>query len=164
MSKKTINISETELRSMISSSIKRNMLKEEEEQDNVQEADNSGFKSKATNFLNKLEGYHQALKVLHWTAENNHKHTLTDDIDGSVLKFEDKVAEVVMGIIGERITSLDSDKPSSTDLKGLLDELKRDILEFLDEFEDKRDYRGLVNVCDDFLSDVETDKYLDDLK
>ena len=160
MDKKRINITESQLRNMITNSIKQNIIMEEEEMD----TEDNSFKGKATKFLGWLEGCHQALKVMHWTADTSHKHTLTDDIDKAVLKFEDKVAEVVMGITGERITSLSSDKPSDSGLEEFLSDLEKNVLDFLDEFEGKREYRGLVNVCDDFLSDIETFKYLSELK
>ena len=50
-------------------------------------------KDKALELLCSLEGYHQALKMLHWSTDNHSKHLLTDEIDGGVLGFEDELAE-----------------------------------------------------------------------
>jgi len=118
-------------------------------------------KGNAVDFLSALEGYHQALKLVHWSTTCKAEHLLTDDIDGDVLSFEDSVAENVMGILGERITEgLKSLLPENKELKGILDEMKDDVLEFKGDFEDDKEYTGLVNCCDDFLQNINKWKYL----
>jgi len=118
-------------------------------------------KEKAIEFLSVLEGYHEALKLIHWTTTCKAEHLLTDDIDGDVLEFEDNVAENVMGILDDRITEgLKSLLPNNKELKGLLNEMKDDVLEFRGEFEDDKDCTGLVNCCDDFLESINKWKYL----
>lgn len=119
-------------------------------------------KEQAIEFLSSLEGYHQALKLVHWSTTCKAEHLLTDDIDGDVLGFEDSVAECVMGILGERITDgLKSLLPENKELKGILDEMESDVLDFEDKFEDEKDYKGLVNCCDDFLQSINKWKYLE---
>ena len=56
------------------------------------------LKSKCIEFLSYCDGYHEILKGLHWGATHHAEHILTDDIDGSVLEYQDKIAECVMGI------------------------------------------------------------------
>ncbi len=81
-------------------------------------------KENGINFLQNCEGYHQALKMVHWSTEKKSEHLLTDDIDSYVLDFEDRIAESIMGILSIRYGSGDLKTllPSSTDLKSLLKE------------------------------------------
>ena len=121
-------------------------------------------KENAIDFLSSLEGYHQQLKLLHWSTDNHSRHLLTDEVDESVLSFEDAVAENVMGILDEKISEgLKSMLPENKELKGLLNELKDDVLSFESNFEGEKDCKGLVNCCDDFLETVNKYKYLETL-
>lgn len=126
-------------------------------------------KDKALELLCSLEGYHQALKMLHWSADNNHKHVLTDEIDGGVLEFEDELAEVVMGTLGEKFGKgdLKAMLPQAEELKGMLDELAGDLHTFTDSLSEDGEYDyaygGLMSVCDDFNAKVCKWKYLETL-
>lgn len=121
-------------------------------------------KENAIDFLSSLEGYHQQLKLLHWSTDNHSKHLLTDEIDGCVLSFEDAVAENVMGILDEKFSEgLKSLLPENKELKSLLNELRDDVLSFEEDFEDEKDCKGLVNCCDDFLENLNKYKYLETL-
>lgn len=157
MNKKTVRLNEADLMKMIKESTKKYLNEEEELENN-----NDG--TEGVDFLSRLEGYHQALKMMHWSTDNHSKHLLTDDIDKSILEFEDEVAENLMGITGTKISSgLETNKPSTKDLKELLSELERDVLEFIGEYEGDKSNRGLINICDDFLSQVNKYKYLETL-
>lgn len=117
-------------------------------------------------FLSYLEGYHQALKELHWQTTNKSEHLLTDDIDGEVLGFEDRIAEIVMGCLDVRfgIGDLKPMVPNSKDLSSLIKELEKDLIEFKDKIGDDKKYAGIQNVLDDFMEAICKWKYLKTLK
>ena len=122
-------------------------------------------KDKALELLCSLEGYHQALKMLHWSTDSHSKHLLTDEIDGDVLEFEDELAEVVMGTLGEKFGKgdLKTMLPEAEELKGMLNELEGDINKFIDSIGGEHGYGGIYNVTDDFLSKIYKWKYLETL-
>lgn len=120
-------------------------------------------KEKAVDFLSSLEGYHQQLKLIHWSTDNHSKHLLTDELDGCVLGCEDSVAENVMGILGEKISEgLKALLPNNKELKGLLGELEEDVLNFKDDCDDRKE-AGLINILDDMLTSINKYKFLETL-
>lgn len=120
-------------------------------------------KEKAVDFLSSLEGYHQQLKLIHWSTDNHSKHLLTDELDGCILDCEDSVAENVMGILGEKISEgLKALLPNNKELKGLLGELEDDVLNFKDECDDRKE-AGLINILDDMLTSINKYKFLETL-
>lgn len=122
-------------------------------------------KDKAIELLCSLEGYHQILKELHWSTDNHSRHVLTDEIDKNILVFEDDFAEAVMGKLGEKFGkgTLKTMLPEAEELKGILDELEKDINKFTDSMGGEHGYGGIYNVTDDFLSKIYKWKYLETL-
>ena len=122
-------------------------------------------KENTKKLLSYLEGYHQRLKELHWSTDNHSKHLLTDEIDGGVLEFEDALAEVVMGKLGEKFGKgdLKTMLPQSEELKGLLEELEKDVNEFEESIGGEHGFGGVYNVVDDFLSSINKWQYLETL-
>ena len=80
----------------------------------------------------------------------------------SVLDFEDKMAENIMGYLGEKFRTgeLKTMLPESDTLKTLLDEMENDIISFIEEIGDDKKLDGIVNIIDDFLEDINKWKYL----
>lgn len=121
-------------------------------------------KEKAVDFLSSLEGYHQQLKLIHWSTTSHATHLLTDDIDGDILECEDAIAENVMGILGENIgEGLKALIPNNKELKGLLGELEDDVLDFKEEIEGDKKCAGLANILDDCLQNINKWKFLETL-
>lgn len=120
---------------------------------------------KAKYLLQCLEGTHQALKEIHWSTDNHSKHILTDDIDKGVLEFEDALAEVVMGKLGEKFGKgdLKTMLPDASDLSGILKELEKDVNEFEESIGGEHGFGGVYNVVDDFLSSINKWQYLETL-
>ena len=119
-------------------------------------------KENGLNLLSNCEGYHQMLKGIHWQTDNKSEHLLADDMDSSVLDFEDKMAENIMGYLGEKFRTgeLKTMLPESDTLKTLLDEMENDIISFIEEIGDDKKLDGIVNIIDDFLEDINKWKYL----
>lgn len=122
-------------------------------------------KEKALELLQSMEGNHQRLKELHWATDNHSRHMLTDEIDKGVLEFEDELAEVVMGKLGEKFGKgdLKTMLPNAEELKGILDEMEDDVNNFIDSIGGEHGYGGIYNVTDDFLSKIYKWKYLETL-
>lgn len=122
-------------------------------------------KEKALELLQSMEGYHQRLKELHWSADRHARHILTDEIDDGVLDFEDELAEAVMGKLGEKFGSgdLKTMLPNAKELSGMLDEMEEDVNKFIDSIGSEHGYGGIYNVTDDFLTKIYKWKYLETL-
>lgn len=120
------------------------------------------LKEKAIEFLSSCEGYHQRAKELHWDAQKNSRHTLLDEIDSTVLDYQDKVAESVMGILNIRfgVGDLKTLVPDAKSLDTIIDEMLSDVINFKKEVEGEIKNSGLVNILDDFITDLNRFNYL----
>lgn len=116
-------------------------------------------------YLNFLNGYHIRLKELHWSTKCKAEHLLTDEIDVSVLGYEDSLAESIMGYANVRygIGDLKTMLPSSKSLSEMLNELESDTITFKGKLEDKK-HAGIINILDDLLTDINKWKYLETFK
>ena len=120
------------------------------------------LKNKTIEFLSNIEGYHQCLKGLHWSATHHALHILTDEIDEEVLKVEDDISECVMGILDTRfgVGDLKTMLPSAKTLDALLKEMKADLVEFKTKVGDSSDVAGLQNILDDYMQSINKWNYL----
>ena len=122
------------------------------------------FLSESIYFLSSLEGYHQALKMLHWGTFNKSEHLLTDDIDQNILKYEDRIAECIMGCFNVRLNNgLKALLPKSEGLINILNEMETDVIKFENK-EYISSHNGLINILDEFIEDINKWKYLSTLK
>ena len=122
----------------------------------------SNLKSKALDMLCTIEGYHQRLKEIHWSTTNNAEHKLVDEIDEEVLSYEDKIAEAAMGCINARfeIGSLKTLLPEAKNTASLLSEMLNDVLAFRKVIEQSNKCVGIVNIIDDFITDINSWNYM----
>ena len=120
------------------------------------------LKEKTIEFLSALEGNHQVLKGLHWSATHHSLHVLTDDIDEEVLKVEDEIAECVMGILDTKfgVGDLKTLLPEAKTLDSLLKEMKKDLVEFKGFVGDDAECAGLQNILDDYMQNINKWNYL----
>lgn len=120
------------------------------------------LKEETKEYLSILEGYHQCLKTLHWSATHNSLHVLTDEIDESVLGVEDDIAECVMGILDSKfgLGDLKTMLPEAKTLDSLLKEMKQDLLLYKDKVGDEPNHAGLQNILDDFMQKINKWNYL----
>lgn len=107
-------------------------------------------------FLSILDGAHQLAKGLHWSTDSNSTHLLMDEIDGGVLEAQDKVAECVMGITGQKfqVGDLKALVGNAKEPAGFLKELEKDVLEYKVKVGDAVKLAALHNVLDDLLTDI----------
>lgn len=120
------------------------------------------LKSKTIEFLSILEGYHQCLKGLHWSATHNALHALCDNIDEEVLETEDEIAECVMGLTGTKfgVGDLKTLLPEAKTLDGVLKEMKKDLIDFKNFIGDGTEFSGLQNILDDYMQNINKWNYL----
>ena len=123
-------------------------------------------KKKFAEMISSLEGYHQALKSIHWTTKSNATHLLSDEIDEGVLSFEDEFAEFTMGILGVSYSLADFKTllPSSRELGEVLSEMKGDVEELRAYVDGSKGYSGLVSLLDDFMGKIDKWKFRSTLK
>ena len=117
---------------------------------------------KTKHFLSVCDGAHEICKGLHWGAERHSEHILTDDIDGVILGYQDKIAEVVMGLTGQKyqVGDLKALVGSSKDCKSFLSELESDVISYKKELGGDVRMDAIKNILDDFASDIAKWKYL----
>lgn len=122
--------------------------------------DNGKLRKDTIEFLSILDGAHETLKGLHWHAERHAEHILTDDIDHSVLEYQDKIAESVMGIIDDKfgVGELKALVGDAKEIHDFLDELMSDVKEYRENVGDG--HPAIINIVDDFLTDITKWKYL----
>jgi len=120
------------------------------------------LKQKTIEYMSNLEGYHQLLKGLHWSATHHALHVLTDEIDGDVLETEDAIAECVMGILDTRfgVGDLKTMLPEAKTVDALLKEMKNDLIEYKTSVGDNANHAGLQNILDDFMQKINKWNYL----
>ena len=113
-------------------------------------------------FIKYIEGVRIRLRELHWVAERNSKHMLTDDIISSLEEFEDNIAEDLMGVCGFRI-QVGAVVPTMTnqvELSPLLCELHEAVVQLCACLENDKLYGGIVNELEDLMHDIGKWKYL----
>lgn len=113
-------------------------------------------------FIKYIEGVRIRFRELHWSAERNSKHVLTDDIISSLEDFEDNIAEDLMGVCGFRI-KVGAVVPTMTnqvELEALLCELHEFSVQLCASIENDKLYTGIVNELEDLIHNIGKWKYL----
>ena len=120
------------------------------------------LKEKTIELLSSIEGYHQCLKELHWSATHHSLHVLTDDMDEEVLKVEDEIAECVMGMLDIKfgIGDLKTLLPEAKTLDALLKEMRKDLVVYKEAVGDSAEVAGLHNILDDYMQNINKWNYL----
>ena len=113
-------------------------------------------------FIKYIEGVRIRLRELHWVAERNSKHLLTDEMISSLEEFEDNIAEDLMGVCGFRI-QVGAVVPTMTnqvELLPLLSELHEFVIQLCASLENDKLYSGIVNELEDMSHNIGKWKYL----
>lgn len=120
------------------------------------------LKEKTIELLSSIEGYHQCLKELHWSATHHSLHVLTDDMDEEVLEVEDAIAECVMGMLDIKfgIGDLKTLLPEAKTLDALLKEMRKDLVAYKEAVGDSAEVAGLHNILDDYMQNINKWNYL----
>lgn len=113
-------------------------------------------------FIKYIEGVRIRLREIHWMAERNSKHLLTDDIISSLEDAEDNIAEDLMGICGFRIKvgAIVPTMTNQVELEPLLCELHEAVVQLCACIENDKLYGGIVNELEDLMHGIGKWKYL----
>lgn len=117
------------------------------------------MKKEYVDFICVLHGYTIRLKEIHWNTDNNAEHLLCDEILDSLFDCEDRFTECAMGLSDShfKMGNLKPYLPNSINLKSMLNELEKDIIDFRKTL--KENEYGLYNVLDDMLESCGKYKY-----
>lgn len=117
------------------------------------------MKKEFIDFICSLHGYMIRAKELHWNTDNNAEHLLCDEIESEIHDIEDRLAECMMGLADNKfkVGDLKPMLPNAEDLKGMLNELEKETLDFKKGLGE--DEAGLENICDDLLEACGKFKY-----
>ena len=116
--------------------------------------------------FNTLYGAYLSLKKIHFTTTSQAEHLRTDNASGEVLDYADKFMEGYMGLFG-RIEQSDIKYVNFgeyKDDKSLYQSLRKKLAEFRKTIENNIAMNGIVNIIDDFATDLNKWIYLSDNK
>lgn len=116
--------------------------------------------SKVIVFINELYGSYLKIQEIHWNTYHNGVHKVQDEIKDLLMEYSDKLAEVAMGIdVRPGFDVLHPIIPNTTDSEEICKVLKKKAYR-LKESLIGPEYSGLVNVLDDFATDMDKTAYL----
>ena len=149
---KKITITESELKNLISESVRR-IIKEEEERN-----------GKIVDLISFLHNAQLPVREIHWNTRNNALHLLTDETIDELLDWEDRLAETYLGSnLGE--LKINETKPeSSEDFKSIMEELVDLANEVKDGFGDSNEYDNVNAVIDEILETAKKNIYRAEFK
>ena len=116
--------------------------------------------------FNTLYGAYLSLKKIHFTTTSQAEHLRTDNASGDVVDYADKFMEGCMGLFG-RIEQSDIKYVNFgeyKDDKSLYQSLRKKLAEFRKTIENNIAMNGIVNIIDDFATDLNKWIYLSDNK
>lgn len=120
-------------------------------------------KSKIANLVMNLFFYSDMCKMIHYTTEKMHCHTLCDDVRDEIMEFADELAETAFGHTGKPEFSDFSMKASikkSEDISGICKNVVALVEDLRKEIEGNDEYSGLVSIIDDFKQKMAQKVYL----
>ena len=110
---------------------------------------------------NKLHGFHTRTKELHFSASSYSLHSVIDEFDESLLKFEDEVMENMQALFEViKPGELNPEHPGALDFKTLLEDLRGVLVNIKKELDNGMMYTGIINIIDDFFANVNKYIYL----
>ena len=113
--------------------------------------------------INQIEGYKVGITNLHWSADNMSRHKLCDELFDVVKKNEDKMAELGQGLYGRiRVNDVKPIPYKVSSLSKLVKDLMYDVVDFSSKQDGVFD-GGMKSIADDFVGDLGSYLYLNDL-
>lgn len=149
-----IRLTESELREMILTAVKRN-LKEER---------NSGTDSKIEDLISFLHNAQKPVREIHWNTDEYALHMVTDETIEDLLKWEDSLAETFISDRNAKLKINDKKPSSSEDFKSIVKELAGLASEIKEDISGNKDYDNLAAVLDDIVETANSLLYKSQLK
>lgn len=118
------------------------------------------MEKKNIDFICSLHGYMIRVKEIHWNTESNATHLLCDEIEDTIHDCEDRFAEIIMGLSGEKfkIGDLIPMVPDTEELIPMLKEMNDEVKDFKKELSEDED-GPVTNILDDLLEAINKYRY-----
>lgn len=122
----------------------------------------NNLKDDTFNFLLKVLGYRNQLRVNHWQTEVFSEHKMTDDLMETIDEKVDEIGESTLGIFGR--PKIEKQNTEVTDIKDIstkeiIENIHKDLCELVEQYKET-EYEGLVSLLGDFCAEMEKYKYL----
>lgn len=116
----------------------------------------------AIEFFNSVSGIYFRIREFHFNTHIEAEHNLTNTLMPALMDYADAVMENFMGILDSRpgIDILMPTKCTENSINTTLKYLKTDVLKLRDAVQDDENYNGVVNILDDFTTDINKWIYL----
>lgn len=114
------------------------------------------------NFLCKIEGWKTRCKNLHWAAPKKNIHTYLDEFLDVLSKYQDSLAEDIMGITGQRLnpTCIKGTVCSTNNATDFINQVNTVTLIFFNKIPENPNYAGIKSETENFIHNIKTYMYL----
>ena len=150
-----IRLTESYLRQIILENVKKAL--------NEEEVENEASNGKIVDLISFLHNAQLPVREIHWNTRNNALHLLTDSAIGELLDWEDRLAETYLGS-NDRELKINDTKPSSSEFKGIMEELSDLATEVKESFGDNKQYENINAVLDEVLEATKKNIYRGEFK
>lgn len=149
-----ISLTESELRNMILSAVKRTLNEERSD-----ETDN-----KIKELISFLHNVQKPVREIHWNTDEYALHMVTDEAIGNFCDWEDGLAEAFLGDRGLELKISDKKPSSDTDFKAIINELVDLASDVKESVSGNKDYDNVCAVLDEILETSNQLLYKSELK
>ena len=150
-----IRLTENYLKQVILENIKKAL--------NEEEVEGEASNGKIVDLISFLHNAQLPVREIHWNTRNNALHLLTDSAIDELLDWEDRLAETYLGS-NDRELKINDTKPSSSEFKGIMEELSDLATEVKESFGDSKQYENINAVLDEVLEATKKNIYRSDFK
>jgi hypothetical protein len=113
------------------------------------------------NFENRLQGYRTRVKELHFSSKKHSIHVILDDFSNDLASYEDEVMEDAQAIHGQFTPGeISPVLPKSLDAESLLREIRADLVNMREFFQNESMYMGCQSETEAFFHTVNKTIYL----
>ena len=114
------------------------------------------------NFLCRIEGWKTRCKNLHWAAPKKNIHTYLDEFLDVLSKYQDSLAEDIMGIAGQRLnpTCIKGTFCSTNNATDFINQVNTVTLIFFNKIPENPNYVGIKSETENFIHNIKTYMYL----
>ena len=149
-----ISLTESELRNMILSAVKRTLNEERSD-----ETDN-----KIKELISFLHNAQKPVREIHWNTDEYSLHMVTDEAIGDLCDWEDGLAEAFMGDRDVELKISDKKPSSDTEFKTIINELVDLASDVKESVSGNKDYDNVCAVLDEILETSNQLLYKSELK
>ena len=149
-----IRLTESELRNMIVSAVKKTL--NEERSENID--------NKIEELISFLHNAQKPVREIHWNTNEYALHMLTDDTIGSLCDWEDSLAETYLADRDVELKISEKKPSSSEDYKSIMKELSDLASEIKGDIADNKEYDNIASILDEIVETANANLYKSELK